>query len=352
MAGFIIKVTVCVGAGILGSMIAKEGGLSDLVNGAAKMIFKQLKQDSSPSSVKKPVNEALLAQVNSLRQELEILASNRSVTIITAGGTGTRRFGIIIVVGVVGYGYIWWKGWKLPDMMFATRRGLSDACNVIAKELENVYSSISVTRRKLSSDIGRLDNRLGEIANITAATQDEVSKVHDKSNLINNDVHSVRSAVKNLESKINRLELKQDNSIKGIVKVCIAAQSLEHHRSTDPIQALPSNSSRLALEPPSITPSRTESLPAVLPPLDDSNGSPKVQQSPRHAVSALGLKEVGESSTGPEAANAIHVPENKSNGSSGSGLSGVFSGGSAPFLLRTYSATRAVQQMRASRHQS
>ncbi|GLU21506.1 hypothetical protein SLE2022_376400 [Rubroshorea leprosula] len=346
MAGFIAKVTVCVGAGVLGSIIAKEGGLSDLVNGAAKMIFKQLKQDASPSSVKKTVNDALLAQVNSLRQELQILASNRSVTIITAGGTGTQRFGIIIVVGVVGYGYIWWKGWKLPDMMFATRRGLSDACSVIAKELENVYSSISVTRQKLSSDIGRLDNHLGEIADITAATQDEVSQVQDKSNLINNDVHSVRTAVKTLESKINRLELKQDNSIKGIVKVCIAAQSLEHHGSTDRIRALPSNTSKLALEPPSITSSRTESLPAVVPPLDDSNGSPKVQQSPRHAVSASGLKEVGESSTSPEAANGISVPENISNGTSGSGLSGVFSGGSAPFLLRTYSATHAVPQMR------
>ncbi|XP_059640471.1 probable transcription factor KAN2 isoform X2 [Cornus florida] len=35
------------------------------------------------------------------------------------------------------------KGWKHPDMMFATRRSLSDACTSIAKQLENVYSSVS-----------------------------------------------------------------------------------------------------------------------------------------------------------------------------------------------------------------
>ncbi|XP_059640848.1 uncharacterized protein LOC132283000 isoform X2 [Cornus florida] len=35
------------------------------------------------------------------------------------------------------------KGWKLPDMMFATRRCISDACTFIAKQLENVYSSVS-----------------------------------------------------------------------------------------------------------------------------------------------------------------------------------------------------------------
>ena len=30
-------------------------------------------------------------------------------------------------------------------MMFATRRGLADACNSIAKQLETLYSSISVS---------------------------------------------------------------------------------------------------------------------------------------------------------------------------------------------------------------
>ncbi|KAI3787239.1 hypothetical protein L1987_41579 [Smallanthus sonchifolius] len=35
------------------------------------------------------------------------------------------------------------KGWKLPDMMFATRRSLSDATNAVAKQLEIVYSSLA-----------------------------------------------------------------------------------------------------------------------------------------------------------------------------------------------------------------
>ncbi|THF98193.1 hypothetical protein TEA_004388 [Camellia sinensis var. sinensis] len=36
-------------------------------------------------------------------------------------------------------------GWRLPDMMFATKCSLSDACNTIAKQLENVYSSIAAS---------------------------------------------------------------------------------------------------------------------------------------------------------------------------------------------------------------
>ncbi|KAF5937687.1 hypothetical protein HYC85_025193 [Camellia sinensis] len=37
------------------------------------------------------------------------------------------------------------KGWRLPDMMFATKCSLSDACNTIAKQLENVFSSIAAS---------------------------------------------------------------------------------------------------------------------------------------------------------------------------------------------------------------
>ncbi|CAL5387244.1 unnamed protein product [Camellia sinensis] len=39
-------------------------------------------------------------------------------------------------------------GWRLPDMMFATKCSLSDACNTIAKQLENVYSSIALETTK------------------------------------------------------------------------------------------------------------------------------------------------------------------------------------------------------------
>lgn len=37
------------------------------------------------------------------------------------------------------------QGWKFSDMMFATRRSLSDACGNVSKRLENVYTSISAS---------------------------------------------------------------------------------------------------------------------------------------------------------------------------------------------------------------
>uniref|UniRef100_A0A6N2K2P2 DUF1664 domain-containing protein n=1 Tax=Salix viminalis TaxID=40686 RepID=A0A6N2K2P2_SALVM len=212
------KLTILVGAGILGSVLAKEGRLPDVsnfVSGAFKIAFRQLKQDDSTLSVSKsskPPNDSLIAQVNSLRQELQMLASSRPVTIVTANGTGANKYGTVVVVVVVGYGYVWWKGWKLPDMMFATRRSLSDACTSIAQQLENVYASIRSTRRHLSSKINDVDSNLNAVAELTASTQEKVIELREDSSRIGNDVRYVRDAVETLELKISRIEGKQTSA--------------------------------------------------------------------------------------------------------------------------------------------
>ncbi|RVW99242.1 hypothetical protein CK203_030741 [Vitis vinifera] len=80
--------------------------------------------------------------------------------LVVGGSTsgGKSKYGVVVIIVVVGYGYAWWKGWKLPDMMFATRRSLSDACSSIAKQLENVYSSIAYLIKVAIVYQQRLDN--------------------------------------------------------------------------------------------------------------------------------------------------------------------------------------------------
>ncbi|XVE74745.1 hypothetical protein DITRI_Ditri12bG0042500 [Diplodiscus trichospermus] len=348
------KLTILVGAGIVGLILVKEGhmsSVSDFVSGALKFAFRQLKHDDS-KPVNKPRNDYLIAQVNSLRQELQILAANRPITIVTGRGAGTSKYSIIIVVVVVGYGYVWWKGWRLPDMMFATRRSLSDTRNAIAKQLESVYSSISATRRHLSSRIEGVDKRLDEIADITATTQEEVSLLHGKSKMLSSNIQSVRFG-----SRFSMVEGKQDTRNEGVNWLCDYAQTIEQNGSTDRIQASPASSLRPAIEAPTNTPSRTGSLPPILQAEllspSNSNGSPKVRRSPRNVVSASGLKEVGES-INHVVANGNGTSEDKTNGSSSSGFVGrMFSGGNGSFLARSRSATNAVpQQMKSSKQQS
>ncbi|KAG7978752.1 hypothetical protein I3843_05G097600 [Carya illinoinensis] len=350
--------------------------VSDFVSGAFKIVLKQIKQDDSSPPVNKPRNDSLMAQVNSLRQELQMLASNRPITIVTASQRGATRYGVIIIVVVLGYGYVWWKGWKLPDMMFASRRSLSDACNSIAKQLESVYSSISATKRGLSSRMDVMDSTLDECAAITSETQQDVSELQKKTDFVGVDVINIQEAVQTLETKISRIEGKQDLTNEGVRRLCGYAWSMQNSRTTESIQASPSSSSRPALEPPAtprvvsssslrpalepppVTPSsRSGSLPPALSPdppsPSDSSVSSQVKRPLQNAVSLPvvqdidGITEVVDAARSHEVSNGIQAPKGTDNGTSSSSLFGLrLPGISASFLTRTFSATNAVPQQR------
>ncbi|KAF5449311.1 hypothetical protein F2P56_029774 [Juglans regia] len=363
------KLTILVGAGIVGSVLAKEGRIStvsDFVSGAFKIVLKQIKQDDSSPSVSKPRNDSLMAQVNSLRQELQMLASNRPITIVTSSQRGATRYGVIIIVVVLGYGYVWWKGWKLPDMMFASRRSLSDACNSIAKQLESVYSSISATKRGLSSRMDVMDSTLDECAAITSETQQDVSELRKRTDFVGVDVINIHDAVQTLETKISRIEGKQDLTNEGVRRLCGYAWSMQNSRTTESIQASPSSSSRPALEPPA-TPSRVVSAssfrPALEPPpvtpLSRQTGSlpPVLSPDPLSPSDSSvsrqninGITEVDEAARSQEVSNGIQAPKGTNNGTSSSGLFGLrLPGISASFLTRTFSAAKAVPQQTVQR---
>ncbi|KAG6787979.1 hypothetical protein POTOM_004030 [Populus tomentosa] len=426
------KLTILVGAGILGSVLAKEGRMPDVssfVSGAFKIALRQLKRDDSTSSVSKsskPPNDSLMAQVTSLRQELQMLASSRPVTIVTASGTGfsslngyavtvshfnhrlklsndvvhlcvvnlsANKYGVVVVVIVVGYGYVWWKGWKLPDMMFATRRSLSDACTSIGQQLENVYGSIRSTRRHLSSKIDGVDTNLNAIAELTASTQERVTELREDSSRIGNDVRYVRDAVETLELKISRIEGKQDLTTVGVKRLCDYASSLENNVLEENVQACrhifvsffntllfdftgnhapqilqaSASSSRLTFSSkvsgeilPTVftsfclfinqagalpAPSSEPSTPSAL------NGSQEVQWLPRNAAASAsiqqgstGISGVAEVASSLGISNGIHTPEETSNGTSWF---------KPAFLMRTRSAINSVvQQTSSSKQQS
>ncbi|KAK9932498.1 hypothetical protein M0R45_019733 [Rubus argutus] len=68
------------------------------------------------------------------------------------------------------------SGWKLPDMMFATRRSLADAGKLksFSKQIDSIFSSISVTKWQLSSNLDGVDRSLAESIETTARTQQAV----------------------------------------------------------------------------------------------------------------------------------------------------------------------------------
>ncbi|VVA92406.1 unnamed protein product [Arabis nemorensis] len=338
------KLTILIGAGLVGSVLAKESGFSDvsnMVTGALKIVFRQLKQEEPAKSVSKPRNDILMAQVNSLRNELQLLSSSRPITIVTTAGSGGRKYGLIIIIGVIGYGYVWWKGWKLPDFMFATRRSLSDACNNVGNQIDGFYSSLSGTKRELSSKIDRMGRTLDANTEIIQETGREVDELRDGTANMKVDVRSVFDAVETLASKVYRIEGNQDITLKGVV--ALNAQCQENRRIQEFNQALPSTSSVPAIEQAPMTPSsRTLSLPPVSPreslAPSTPNGAQQSHGALQHTQSMSGLKDISESSSSRETiSNGTHSGEAMGNTSSG-----LFSMFSIPRIGRTRSAVNAV----------
>ncbi|XP_019105986.1 uncharacterized protein LOC104897533 isoform X1 [Beta vulgaris subsp. vulgaris] len=305
------KLTLLVGAGILGSILAKEGrmpSVSDVISGAIKVAMKPIKQSDSASSTSKPRNDALIAQVNSLRQELQLLASSRPVTIVTSNVTGGRRYGIVIVIVAVGYGYVWWKGWKIPSFMFATKRGLSDACNSVAKQLDDVFLSLRAARNEISSKLDDSSTKYDEVVARSSTTKDEVTGVRQEVSKFTVDLQTVNHTIRTLETRMGRIQGKQDETNEGVANLLLCTLDAEN-RFVDLVQDSPSNSSTPAIGHRQIAaPSRsltmngvtgswarqTVSLPVALEPSSPStsNGSNEVNgQQSRNAKSASGQNE-------------------------------------------------------------
>ncbi|CAH8381692.1 unnamed protein product [Eruca vesicaria subsp. sativa] len=339
------KLTVLIGAGLVGSVLAKDGSLpvvSSLVSGAFKLVFNQLKQEE-PSKSRN--DTALVAQVNSLRHELQLLASNRPITIVTTQGSG-RTYGVIIIIGVIGYGYVWWKGWKLPDFMFATRRSLSDACDNVGNQIDGFYSTLSVTKRELGSEIDRMECTLDASSVIIKETGREVNELRDGTANMKDEVRSVFEAVETLVSKFLMISymLKPDLTLKGVG--ALHAQCREHKRIQESNKPLLSTSLLPAIEAAPLTHSSSETL--SLPP-----ASPRESQSPstpngaqqahgplQHTQSLSGLKDISESSSSLETlSNGRYSGKAKGKSGSSSGLLGRFS---VPRIVRTVSAVNTV----------
>ncbi|XP_076885633.1 uncharacterized protein LOC143535196 [Bidens hawaiensis] len=179
-------------------------------------------------------------------------------------------------------------------MMFATKHSLSDATNAVAKQLDNVYSSLAATKRHLSSRIDRVDCSLDEFAEVTASTKEEVSSLRVNTEGIALDVQKVHHAVDTLETKLNRIEWKQDDTNLGVARLLRTAITLENQASVGSIEANPSSSSKPALPPPQ----RTMSLPPVH--MEEQQLSPRVSPGGKRplgnsvSASASGLKALKE----------------------------------------------------------
>ncbi|KAG0516428.1 hypothetical protein BDA96_09G002300 [Sorghum bicolor] len=266
-------VLILLGSGVAGSVLtgdAKLPKLGDVFSGATEFVKKHGKEGGATTKSGSSDQNQLLSQINNLREEIQTLATTPNTIVTAAANSGPNTYTItaIVVAGAIGYAYIKWKGWKLSDMMFVTKRGLAEACTAVGSHLDQVSDSVVVTRKHLAGRIDRVDISLDETQQIIEGTRDEVGIIHGDLSAFQEDLQSVNLVVRTLESKMGRLESSQDQTVDGINHLCEFTLKMEPSQnanvrqvSSSSIPAVMDSSSdrivgraiclpRLALEPP------------------------------------------------------------------------------------------------------
>ncbi|XP_047042961.1 uncharacterized protein LOC124646988 [Lolium rigidum] len=199
----------------------------------AKVVGKDGKDTSSSSSSSS--GDQLMSQVSSLREEIRrALREREDVTVIdNTSGSGAYTITAVVVAGLVGYAYIRWKGWKISDFMWVTKRGLNDACNVVGNQLNEVTETVHVTKKHLAGRIDRVDATLDETQQIIEGTRDEVAVIHVNLSSFQKELQEVNRTVEIWGSRLCCIEDTQDRTVRATEALVGFSQQMEHGQSNN-----------------------------------------------------------------------------------------------------------------------
>ncbi|KAL3677948.1 hypothetical protein R1sor_020904 [Riccia sorocarpa] len=220
------KVLILVGAGVGGSLVLRNSKISDLLSDLSRVLAKHLQDDAErPSGSGVDSTEALTAQVRRLTMELrQLAASNRPITVVNSSPGSGGNFGSLIVpaavVGAAGYGYMWLKGWSFSDIMYVTRRNMSNAVASMSKQLETFSAALVATKKHLSLRLDSVTKSLEHNTALTHAIQAQVGHVRGEVAQVGLEMREVQRQIEGLEGKIDEVQGKQDFTNQGIVLLC------------------------------------------------------------------------------------------------------------------------------------
>ncbi|KAL6844725.1 hypothetical protein ACP4OV_025384 [Aristida adscensionis] len=243
------KVLILVGAGLTGSIVLRNGRLSDVL-AELQEIMKGVNQGGASG----PYDIALIqAQIRNLAQEVRDLTVSRPITILNGKSDSEGGLSSYILpaaaIGAMGYCYMWWKGLSLADVMFVTKRNMASAVDSMSKQLEQVSLALAATKRHLTRRLENLDNKMDEQVEVSKTIRNElapktfsvlpnaakelfkhllsVTEVKDDLSQIGFDIEAIQQMVAGLEGKIELLENKQDAANAGIWYLCQIAGGIK-----------------------------------------------------------------------------------------------------------------------------
>ncbi|XP_078428118.1 uncharacterized protein LOC144700559 [Wolffia australiana] len=215
------KIAILVGAGYTGSILLRNGKLSDII-GEIQAMVKGL-ENSGDASQGDHETSLLVSQLDRLAREVQRMSASRPITVLNGSSNQGNALSLIMPLaplGLLGYGYMWWKGYSIGDLMYVTKRSMANAVSSMTKHLEQVSSALAATKRHLTQRIECLDGKVDEQNLNLKEIKREVIDANGKIGRIGDDVKAIELFLSTLDAKMSAIEGKQDLACDGVLYLC------------------------------------------------------------------------------------------------------------------------------------
>lgn len=212
------RIIFIIGAGYTGTVLFQNGKLSDVVGELQNLV----KNYEKPGETDAGDSDVMAAQVRRLAMEVRQLASARSITVLNGNSSGNLTSLIMptAAVGALGYGYMWWKGLSFSDLMYVTKKSMTNAVSNLTKHLDHVSEALAATTRHLTQRIENVDGKLDDQLEVSKLLRNEVNDVRGDLSEIGSDLDELQRLISGLDGKLLSLEGKQELANAGVMYLC------------------------------------------------------------------------------------------------------------------------------------
>ncbi|GAU15776.1 hypothetical protein TSUD_235920 [Trifolium subterraneum] len=204
----ISKVLFIAGAGYTGTILFKNGKLSDII-GELQLLVKGLEK-SGDQDGDGEVADAIAAQVRRLANEVRQIASNRSITVINGGSGQSNLSSLVGPAAALG------AGLSFSSLMYVTKRNMESAVADLTKKLQHASDVIADAKKHLTQRIQNLDDKIRKQNEMARSIKDGVSDVRGTVDNIHDDLNYMHRSVAILDGRLNTLNKNQDVANRGL----------------------------------------------------------------------------------------------------------------------------------------
>ncbi|KAL8475045.1 hypothetical protein ACS0TY_030717 [Phlomoides rotata] len=215
------RIILIVGAGYTGTILVKNGKLSDVLGELQNLVKGMEKSGESEGDT--DYSDAIATQVRRLAMEVRQLASSRQITVLNGNSSQSNVTSLVVpaaALGALGYGYMWWKGLSFSDLMYVTKKNMANAVSNLTSHLNNVSEALAATKRHLTQRIENLDGKLDDQMEVSKLIRNEVNDVRGDLSQIGFDLDELQRMVSGLDGKLLSLEDKQELANAGVMYLC------------------------------------------------------------------------------------------------------------------------------------